>query len=74
MQTDVQDQLLYADDLAENTKSGTKLPEAMDQMSKACDNVQLTISTKKTEVVHRPALGKPHCEPTITVNGQTASC
>ena len=39
-------------------------------MSKACDNFQLTISTKKTEVVHQPAPGKPYSEPTITVNGQ----
>ena len=31
---------------------------------------QLTISTKKTEVVHQPAPGKPYSEPTITVNGQ----
>ena len=43
---------------------------AVDRMSKACDNFQLTISTKKTEVVHQPAPGKPYREPTITVNGQ----
>ena len=43
---------------------------AVDRMSKACDNFQLTISTKKTEVVHQPAPGKPYSEPTITVNGQ----
>ena len=43
---------------------------AVDRMSKACDNFQLTISTNKTEVVHQPAPGKPYSEPTITVNGQ----
>ena len=43
---------------------------AADRMSKACDNFQLTISTKTTEVVHQPALGKLYSEPTITVNGQ----
>ena len=43
---------------------------AVDRMSKACDNLQLKISTKKTEVVHQPAPGKPYSEPTITVNGQ----
>ena len=43
---------------------------AVDRMSKACDNFQLTISTKKTEVVHQPAPGKPYSEPTFTVNGQ----
>ena len=44
VQTDVLDELLYAD--------------------------VITISTKKTEVVHQPAPGKPYNEPTITVNGQ----
>ena len=44
---------------------------AVDRMSKACDNFQLTFSTKKkTEVVHQPAPGKPYSEPTITMNGQ----
>ena len=43
---------------------------AVDRMSKACDKFQLTISTKKTEVVHQSAPGKPYSEPTITVNGQ----
>ena len=43
---------------------------AVDRMSKACDNFQLTISTKKPEVVHQPAPGRPYSEPTITVNGQ----
>ena len=47
-----------------------KMQGAVDRMSKACDNFQLTISTKKTEVVHQPAPGKPYSEPTITVNGQ----
>ena len=70
MQTDVVDKLLYADDLAENAKSEEKMQGAVDCMSKACDNFQLTISTKKTEVVHQPAPGKPYSEPTITVNGQ----
>ena len=39
-------------------------------MSKACNNFQLKISTKKNEVVHQPATGKPYRKPTITVNGQ----
>ena len=28
---------------------------AMDQVSQSCDDYDLTISTKKTEVVHQPA-------------------
>ena len=51
-------------------KSEGKMQGAVDRMSKACDNFQLTISTKKTEVVHQPAHEKPYSEPTITVNGQ----
>ena len=66
VQTDVVDKLLQADDLAENAKSEEKMQGAVDRMSKACDNFQLTSSTKKTEV----APGKQYSEPTITVNGQ----
>ena len=43
---------------------------ALDRMPKACGNFQLSISTKKTEVVHQPTPGKPYSEATITVNGQ----
>ena len=39
-------------------------------MSKACENFQVTISTKKNEVIHQPAPGKPYSEPTIIVNEQ----
>ena len=70
MQTDVVDKLLCTDDLAENAKSEGKIQGTVDRMSKVCDNFQITISTKKTEVVHQPAPGKPYSEPTITVNGQ----
>ena len=70
VQTDVIYKLLYADDLAENAKSEGKKQGAVDRMSKSCDNFQLTISTKRTEVVHQPAPGKPYSEPAITVNGQ----
>ena len=45
VQTYVVDKLLYADDLAENAKSEEKMQGAVDPMSKACDNFQLTIST-----------------------------
>ena len=46
------------------------MQEAVGRMSKAFGNFQLTISTKKTEVVHQPAPGKPYSESTITVNGR----
>ena len=47
VQIDVVDKLLYADDLAENAKSEEKMQGAVYRMSKACDNFQLTISTKR---------------------------
>ena len=47
VQTDVVDKLLYAVDLADNVKSEEKMQAAVDRMSKACDNFQLTISTKE---------------------------
>ena len=56
--------------LQAKTKVQTKMQRAMDQVSQSCDNCDLTISTKKTEVVHQPAPGKPYNEPVITVNGQ----
>ena len=45
------------------------MQRAMDQVSQSCDNYDLTISTK-TDVVHQPAPGKLHKEPTINVNVQ----
>ena len=68
MQTDVLDELLYADDMAKNAKTEKKMQETMGRVSDACDNYDLTISTKGTEVVYQPAPGKPYSEPTITVN------
>ena len=38
--------------------------------TKACDHFGLTISTKKTEVIHQPAPAMPYTEPNITINGQ----
>ena len=38
VQTDVLDKLLFADGLAENAKSETKMPGAVDRMSPACYN------------------------------------
>ena len=53
VQTDMVDQLLYADDLAENQRKNAR--GCRSHVKKTCDNFQLTISTKKTEVVHLPA-------------------
>ena len=67
VQTDVLDELLYADDVDKNASSGAKMQRAMHQVSQSCDIYDLTIST---EVVRQSASGKPYNEPTITVNGQ----
>ena len=64
VQTDV------VDKLRRKCQIRGKMQGAVDRMSKARDNFQLTVSTKKTKVVHQPAPGKPYSEPTITVNGQ----
>ena len=70
VQTDVLDELLYANDMAKNASTEEKMQNAMDRVSQACENYDLKISTKKTEVVYQPAPGKSYSEPTITVNGQ----
>ena len=47
------------------------MQEAMDQVShEACDNSDIKISTKKTEIVDKPAHRAPYSEPTITVTRQ----
>ena len=46
------------------------MQRAMDQVPQSCDNYDLTIITKKTEVVHQPSPGKAYSEPTITMNRQ----
>ena len=46
------------------------MQESMDLFAKACDDFGLTISTKKTEVMHQPAPTAPFTEPNITVDGQ----
>ena len=62
--------LLFADDCALNSTSEHNMQRSIDIFSNACDNFGLTISTKKTEVMHQPAPGKPYIEPNITINDQ----
>ena len=61
---------LFADDCALNASTQSDMQGSMDLFSKACDDFGLTISTKKTEVLHQPAPAAPYIEPHITVNGQ----
>ena len=62
--------LLFADDCALNATREQEMQHEMDNFSSACDNFGLTISTKKTEVLHQPAPGNSYQEPNITVKGQ----
>ena len=66
MQTDVLDELLYADVIDKNASSKVKMQRAMDQFSQSCDNYDLTISTKRQRLYTNQDLD--NC--TITVNGQ----
>ena len=62
--------LLFADDCALNDATEAQMQQSMDCFSTACDNFGLTISTKKTEVLHQPAPHKQYVAPKITVNGE----
>ena len=70
MQTEVLDEFLFADDMAKGAPTEEKMQKGVDQVFDSCDSYDLTISIKKTEVVHQPAPGKPHKAPTITMKGQ----
>ena len=61
---------LFADDCALNADTENGIQHSVDLFSNACDNFGLTISTKKTEIMHQPAPGKLYIEPNITINGQ----
>ena len=61
VQTEVLDECLFADDMAEE-----KMQKGVHQVSESRDSYELTISIKKTEVVYQPAPGKPYEESTIT--------
>ena len=47
VQTDVLDELLYADDMDKYASSEAKMQRAMDQVSQSCGNYELKISTKR---------------------------
>ena len=56
--------------MAKGAATEVKMQKCVDQVSDSCDNYDLTISIKTTEVVYQPAPGKPYKEPTITLKGQ----
>ena len=70
MQEDIARDFLFADDCALNAGTEPDMQGSVDQFSKACDDFGLTISIKKTEVLHQHAPATPYVEANITVNGQ----
>ena len=44
---------------------------SVDRFSHSCTDFGLTISTKKTEVLHQPAPGREFVQPNIQVNGES---
>ena len=70
VQTEVLYEFLFADDMAKGAPKEGEMQKGADQVSDSCDNYDLTVSIKTTEVVYRPAPGKPYKETTITVKGQ----
>ena len=61
---------LFADDCALNASPELDMQLQINKFSTACDNFELTISIKKTEVLFQPTPGNQHQEPSITVKGQ----
>ena len=64
MQTEVLEEFLFADDMANGAPTEEKMQKSVDQVSDSCDNYNLTISIKKAEVAYQTASGKPYKEPT----------
>ena len=69
VQTEVQDEFLFADDMAKGAQKKRKCRKVWIKYLIHV-TAYLTISIKKTEVVYQLAPGKPYKEPTITVKGQ----
>ena len=70
VQTEVLDAFIFANDITTCAPTEEKMQNGVDQVSNSCDSYDLTISTKKTEVVYRSTAEKAYKEPTIIVKGQ----
>ena len=53
---------MFADDCALNAAFEADMQHNIDKSSDTCNNIGLTISTRKTEVMHQPAPGKAYVE------------
>ena len=70
VKTDIINKFLFTADCALNATTKANIQNSVDKFSMACDNFGLTISTKKIEVMHQPAPGKPYVESNITIKGR----
>ena len=68
--SDTVNDFLFVDDCTLNTASEADMHYSVEKLAEACNNFGLTISIKKTEVMHQPTSGKTYTEPHITSNGQ----
>eukprot|EP00914_Ancora_sagittata_P004027 GHVO01008857.1.p1 GENE.GHVO01008857.1~~GHVO01008857.1.p1 ORF type:complete len:413 (-),score=24.97 GHVO01008857.1:417-1655(-) len=62
--------LLYADDCALVAHSQSDAQAMVDDFARACTTYGLTISIRKTEVLHQPRPGTPPSDPVITIAGE----
>ena len=52
VETEVLDKFLFADDSAKGAPTEEKMQKGVNQLFDSCDSCDLTISIKKTEMVH----------------------
>ena len=64
---------LFADGCALIVSTEADMQHSVNLFSVACTNFGLTISTKKTEVLHQPISSSDQNKPSISVNGQKLS-
>jgi hypothetical protein len=62
--------LLYADDCALIAHSESDAQEMVDDFARACHRFGLTISIRKTEVLHQPRPGTQPPDPNICIGGE----
>ena len=70
MKIDIVNKFLFTNYCALNTTTKANTQNSVDKFSVACDKFGLIINTKKREVMHRPAPGKPYVVPNTTIKGQ----
>ena len=67
---DIAQDFLFVDDCALNASNQSDMQLGMNWSATACNNIGLTITIRKIEVMYQPAPGTPYTEPVITANSQ----